>query len=95
MTVVHTESGAVYELHTDPTNYDLDQVGTIVRRSTAGGTTNGVPVDHLRKDSQPIPVISMSRPTVGYPWVLLLQIRDDGVLTERITTPVVRLTESA
>lgn len=42
----------------------------------------------LRMDREPIPLLGMSKPVVGEPMSLLLDIRRDGVLTVRTTTVV-------
>ena len=40
----------------------------------------------LRRDGDPIRVLSADVPVIGRPWTLLLAIRDDGVPTVRNTT---------
>lgn len=74
---------------------ELDESGsgTVVRHvgegqrpaSEAEGLPPAVAVG-LRRDGDPIPVLSADVPVVGRPWTLLLAIRDDGVPTVRNTT---------
>lgn len=48
-------------------------------------------VAELRRDGERIEVVSCDPPVVGRRWDLLLDLRKDGVLTWRNTTPVVRV----
>lgn len=74
---------------------ELDESGsgTVVRHAGEGrgpapeadGLPPAVAVD-LRRDGDPIRVLSADVPVIGRPWTLLLAIRDDGVPTVRNTT---------
>jgi hypothetical protein len=45
-------------------------------------------VSKLRSDTEPVPLVQLRILAVGEPMILVLGIRDDGVLTIRPTTPV-------
>jgi hypothetical protein len=52
-------------------------------------------VDHagaLRRDGEAIRLLETPHPQVGEAMVLLLDLRRDGVVTVRMTTPVVNIT---
>lgn len=87
--IVTTEtSGYVVEL-------DGDGTGSLVRHRHAGedvapsavDTRAAVAVD-LRRDGESIPVLWAQTPVVGERWVVLLDLRGDGILTRRQTTIV-------
>lgn len=42
----------------------------------------------LRRDSEPVPLVSIEPVRIGRPMVMLLRIRDDGVITVRETSAV-------
>lgn len=45
----------------------------------------------LRKDGDEIPIIEMETPAVGETMKLFLDVRGDGVVTFRLTTPVTEI----
>lgn len=49
----------------------------------------------LRRDGEPIKIIKMGPPTVGQRWALVLDLRQDGIPTLRLTSPVVEILEAA
>lgn len=83
---VWTSSGGVYELRSP----------WLTRLVPAEGTaTAGYDRVHLRRDGESIAVVEADPPVVGRRWRLLLRVREDGVLTVRETTPVVRVVDFA
>jgi hypothetical protein len=75
---IHTESGTVYDL-------DLD-AKTVTRY--AGDTAS-----QLRKDGQTVPLLETptGAPVVGLPFVMVIDVRGDGVETIRTTTRVTKV----
>ena len=47
----------------------------------------GWDASHLRRDSDAVPLLGLASVEVGQPMVLLLDIRGDGIVTRRTTTP--------
>lgn len=45
----------------------------------------------LRRDGDPIPLLEIPDITLGQPMLLVLNVRGDGIETERLTTPVVQI----
>lgn len=83
---VWTSSGAVYDL----------RGRWLIRLVPAERTAiDGYDLAHLRRDGEPIAVVDVDPPVVGQRWRLLLRVREDGVLTLRETTPVVRVVDLA
>lgn len=77
MTVM-TETGSTYHFARDPsTNH------TLVRRTPSVSDGNV-----MRRDDEWLRVLSKGRIEVGYPMAMMIELRDDGILTERITSPV-------
>lgn len=70
---VTTASGTVYFFHPGTM--------TAVRLRGEGS--------HLRRDGEPIPLLSWPEPVLGACMELELMVREDGVPTVRATTPVV------
>jgi hypothetical protein len=65
--------------------YEIDLAEMTARRIP------GEDASSLRKDEAPIPLLEKPEPVIGQSMVLLLAIRDDGVVTVRRTTPVVSI----
>lgn len=78
---VETESGSIHLLEDR-----LDGSQWITRVSDPGRPGWSA---RLRRDGEAIRVIGGESPVVGKPWYLLLDLRGDGILTHRFTTPVV------
>ena len=79
---VCTETGSVYLL-------DLTHPGRpTVTRMPATESGNGT----LRRDGEPLRVIAAAPIVIGRPLELLLDLRGDGVLTQRVTSWVVGVT---
>ena len=69
--------------------YHLDfESGMLTREPIPGDPLYDA--EDLRKDSEPIPFQLIGNVTIGHPARFLLQIRDDGVVTVRTTTPVMK-----
>lgn len=68
------------------TTYDFDDTAHTVTRSRAD---DGAP---LRRDGDPVAYQFVSRPALGAPLAMHLDVRRDGRTTERITNLVTELT---
>ncbi len=77
--VIETESGSYYLLNTR----DRSAV-TVVRLPDDGGGADLA----LRRDGDPIRVVESSTVRREVSWYLILDLRRDGVLTQRTTSPV-------
>lgn len=75
----------------------LDETGTGALVRDVGAYERGAPeaaelhpaiAVSLRRDGEFIPVLSAEIPVIGKPWVVLLDIRGDGISTRRQTTIV-------
>lgn len=71
----HTETGSVHVIDISTRTYT---------RVTAGS-------GGMRRDGEPIPVMSAVLPQVGDRLVVLLRLREDGAPTVRTTSQVVRI----
>lgn len=74
---IFTATGSIHEI-----DY---QSGTYVR--LIGGFST------LRRDGEFVPLVRATRPVVGEPMIMLLRVREDGVLTTRMTSAVTRIEE--
>ena len=79
-----TTETSVYVLDLD------DQLATRVPDAGAGATPGlpGVPISSLRRDHEPIRLVELVQCRVGVPLRLLLDVRRDGIYTERTSTVV-------
>lgn len=73
---VFTESGSTYE---------VDWGARTVRRLP---DPRG---EAMRRDEEPIPFVTMADPVVDAPLHMVLNLRGDGVVTIRTTSPVVEV----
>lgn len=74
--IVYTETGSTYLIDQDD--------ATVMRFAGTPGKTGT-----QRRDGELVPLLLMHRePVVGEPMVMLLDIRGDGIQTERITSRV-------
>lgn len=72
---VHTETGSVYQI-------DGDQV---IRQPSKDG-------EQLRRDEESVRLVQMLQaPVKGQPMIMIIQIRDDDVVTLRRTSNVVKV----
>lgn len=69
-------------------SYVIDMGAMTVKRQLRTDINNGFEPANLRKDDEEIQLVSVDHLALGEPMILTLAIRDDGVLTERITTAV-------
>lgn len=74
--LIHTATGSVYD-------YDPEQQTCARLRSVDGA--------QLRRDGETVRVLRARQPAVGEPWVLILDLREDGIETVRMTSPVTRI----
>ena len=85
--------GGRWEAITETSRYVLDLDAGTARRIPGEGL-GGVPgliapvVTDLRGDCGPVPLIEVAQAVVGASMVLLLQLRDDDVVTVRVTSVV-------
>jgi hypothetical protein len=87
------DAGGRWLVVTETACYTVDLDGqTIVRYPGAGtgpiSADYPVTVADLRRDEQSIPLIQLVRCRVGGSMLLMLNIRQDGILTARMTTVV-------
>ncbi|WP_156133828.1 hypothetical protein [Pseudarthrobacter phenanthrenivorans] len=85
---VRTSSGTLYSIDLDSTPRK------IVRLAEDRPPTEDyadLSVSKLRKDGTEIPLLAIGRLTVGEPAQLVLDVRGDGVVTVRETTPVLSI----
>ena len=82
---------------TESSAYILDLDARTARRSPGygvGPVSNGhVHLSQMRRDEAPIPLEEIITLEVGKPMLLLLDVREDGVLTLRRSTIVAAITE--
>lgn len=76
---VTTRSGSVHL-------FEFDQAGNATVTRMAGDGAGG-----LRRDGGPVPLLMPPAILVGWPMRMVLDVRGDGVVTERTTTPVVSI----
>lgn len=70
---------------------DLDAMTATRLPGTGAGALPGLPpveTADLRRDAEPIPLLARPEPVVGRPLELLLQVREDGIPTVRVTNVV-------
>ena len=79
----HAAGGMWWQVTTECSEYTLDPVGGRVRRTALAGVV-------LRGDGEWVPLRSVVDLRVGRPMVLVLLLREDGILTIRYTSPVLR-----
>ena len=87
------DASGCYVVTTQTSSHLLDLTHETVTRipgATASSDGGANAVERLRRDNEPIPVLAIVC-TVGLPMGLMLDLRQDGVLTLRITTLVVRI----
>lgn len=82
-----------WEVVTWSSTYLLDLDARTITRAPDSGTgdpTGGGPVGHtrMRQDHLPVPLVRIERCQSGQPMVLTVDVRGDGVLTRRWSTPV-------
>jgi len=85
-------------LVTESSAYELDLDAHTCRRTPGAGAgpTPGrdvIPPSELRKDNDAIPLIELGVVLVGFPAIMVVDVRGDGVLTSRQTTMVRELRE--
>lgn len=74
---------------TESSRYLLDEdAETVTRYPGSASETANWPIADLRLDGEEIKLISFVEPVIGQPMLLLLDVRRDGVVTARYTTPV-------
>lgn len=90
------ETEGIWEVKTHSSHYILNfEEGMLLRRPVETALPNQFndteqfAVADLRKDGSAIPFQLAGDLKVGQDMILVLQIRDDGILTHRRTTPVV------
>lgn len=74
---VHTQTGSVHEIDPDENTYSR-----LLRGPESGS---------LRRDGEVMHMVECMPIEVGQPVVMVLRLREDGVLTYRTTSPVVRV----
>lgn len=90
MTSLITERSGRWLVQTETSAYVLDlDAMTCLRYPGMGGNSDPVyPTAKLRRDAEPVPLLSVDRLELGESMVLSLGIRGDGIPTQRTTTPV-------
>ncbi|TQL58967.1 hypothetical protein FB474_0310 [Oryzihumus leptocrescens] len=81
-----------WRVRTETASYDLDLDAGTARRAPLPvpmEDSGWAPVADLRRDEEAIPLIWVLRCRVGESMLLALDLRGDGVITFRATTPVV------
>lgn len=80
----------VTRVHTQTSVHEIDWAArTVTRMVRADGPIDETyPTATLRRDGDPVPLITLEEPVVGQPLMMVLDVRGDGVATVRTTTPV-------
>lgn len=79
------------EVVTETSTYIIDMDEQCLWRVEGGaGSLDNVPIPRatLRRDGQRIPLLTPPKAVVGWPCLLVLQLRPDGTTTLRYTTRV-------
>ena len=87
--IVETESGSLYLVELMD---DADETMWITRVSDPGSP--GGWSERLRRDGERMRLLTAEPPVIGQPWLLVLDLRQDGVQTYRLTTDVVSVHEA-
>jgi hypothetical protein len=74
---------------TETSTYLLDLTAmTATRLPGRGAGAATATVAELRRDAEPVPLVAVSAVVIGDPMTLILRLREDGLDTVRVTTPV-------
>lgn len=87
-------------LVTESSSYELDLDAHTCRRTPGAGAgpvpgRDVIPASEMRKDGDTIPLLELGVVLVGFPAIMVVDVRGDGVLTSRQTTIVRELSELA